>query len=170
MTKDYALFLLNQLCIGASVEAMPIITQPELSQALSVAIKALEQDPCEDAVSRQAVDEYITNLLSGYLYDEERTRLEDLTAYIWELPSVTPQPKIGQWIAGVDRWGDIVTTVNGYRCSECCAFNADKDNYCPNCGARMIESEKGNICDNDCEHCDWVTCPKMEQAESEDKE
>lgn len=26
------------------------------------------------------------------------------------------------------------------------------------------------ICDNDCEHCDWVTCPKMEDAESEDKE
>lgn len=52
-----------------------------------------EQKPCEDAISRQAVDGYITNLLSGYLYDEERTRLEDLTAYIWELPSVTVTPK-----------------------------------------------------------------------------
>ena len=107
-------------------------------EALDMAIKALEQQPCEDAISRQeaisaiqdeyyadavgidivdiianlpsvtptiseketvedcisrdAVDEYITKLLSGYLYDEERTRLEDLTAYIWELPSVIPQP------------------------------------------------------------------------------
>lgn len=59
--------------------------------AFDMAIKALEAQPCEDCISRQAVDEYITNLLSGYLYDEERTRLEDLTAYIWELPSVTPK-------------------------------------------------------------------------------
>lgn len=58
--------------------------------ALDLAIKALEQQPCEDCISREAVDNYIVKLMSGYLYDEERTRLEDLTAYIWELPSVTP--------------------------------------------------------------------------------
>ena len=23
--------------------------------------------------------------------------------------------------------------------------------------------ERVKICDNDCEHCEWVTCPKMEQ-------
>lgn len=45
----------------------------------------------------------------------------------------------GKWIPSVDKWGDIITTVNGYTCSECGAFNADKDNYCPNCGARMVE-------------------------------
>lgn len=50
MTKDYALFLLNQLYVGASVEAMPIIPQSELSQALSVAIKALEQQPILDKI------------------------------------------------------------------------------------------------------------------------
>lgn len=68
--------------------------------ALDMAIKALEAQPCEDCISRQAVDEYITNLLSSYLYGEERTRLEDLTAYIWELPSVTPQPR---WIPVSER-------------------------------------------------------------------
>ena len=47
------------------------------------------------------------------------------------------EPKTGHWIAVVDKWGDIVTTVNGYRCDKCNTFNADKDNYCPNCGARM---------------------------------
>ena len=58
---------------------------------------ASDKQPCEDCISREAVDEYITNLLSGYLYDEERTRLEDLTAYIWELPSVQPEPK-QRWV------------------------------------------------------------------------
>lgn len=43
----------------------------------------------EDVISREAVDKYITELLSGYLYDEERERLETFSAYLWELPSVT---------------------------------------------------------------------------------
>lgn len=43
MTKEYALWLLNQLMIGASVDAKPIIPQYELAQALDLAIKALEQ-------------------------------------------------------------------------------------------------------------------------------
>lgn len=45
--------------------------------------------------------------------------------------------KNGKWIPSVDRWGDIVTTVEGYTCSECGSFNTDKDNFCPNCGADM---------------------------------
>jgi NADH pyrophosphatase NudC (nudix superfamily) len=56
----------------------------------SVTPNISEKETVEDCISREAVDEYITNLLSGYLYDEERTRLEDLTAYIWEMPSVQP--------------------------------------------------------------------------------
>ena len=71
-----------------------------LNDVLDMAIKALEQEPCTDCISREAVDEYITNLLSGYLYAEERTRLEELSAYIWELPSVTP--KAG-WIPCAER-------------------------------------------------------------------
>ena len=46
-------------------------------------------------------------------------------------------PKTGHWIVVVAKWGDKITTVSGYRCSECNAFNTDEDNYCPNCGAKM---------------------------------
>ena len=60
--------------------------------ALKMGIEALQKEPCEDAVSRAAVDEYLSNLLSDYLYDEERERLEQFSAWLWdELPSVTPQ-------------------------------------------------------------------------------
>ena len=38
--------------------------------------KLKEQEPCDDAISRDAVDKYIARLLSGYLYDGERERLE----------------------------------------------------------------------------------------------
>lgn len=66
-----------------------------------------------------------------------------VTEFVEDIPSVQPQPKTGHWIPDVDRWGDIVTTVNGYRCSECNAFNTDKDNYCPQCGAKMEVEENG---------------------------
>lgn len=42
---------------------------------------------------------------------------------------------------------------------------------CPKCGANIWDSlkQKSNDdtedCDNDCEHCEWVTCPKMEVDE-----
>lgn len=105
-----------------------------VEDALDMAIKALEQQPCEDCISREAVDEYITKLLSGYLYDEERTRLEDLTTFVWELPSVQPTRPTGKWI-------DIGDEGLVFKCSLCGNKNTIESNYCPNCGARMTESE-----------------------------
>ena len=52
------------------------------------------------------------------------------------------EPKTGHWIAVVDKWGDVVTTINGYKCSECGEFNGYKDIYCPNCGAKMVEPQE----------------------------
>ena len=138
MTNREAIFTLKGLKKYYNNDYFDVID----NEAIDLAIKALDQQPCEDCISREAVDKYITYLLSGYLYDEERTRLEDLTTYIWELPLAQPTRPTGHWIAGVDRWGDIVTNVNGYRCSECNTFNADKDNFCLNCGARMTEGEE----------------------------
>ena len=99
--------------------------------AKSVILKALQQEPCEDAISRQAVLDLVN---SDWKY-------EGLETDVVSLPSVNPQ-KIGHWIADVDKWGDVVTTVNGYRCDKCNTFNADKDNYCPNCGAKMVEPKE----------------------------
>jgi hypothetical protein len=103
-----------------------------MCEALDMAIKALEKQPCEDCISREAVDEYITNLLSGYLYDEERTRLEDLTAFIWELPSVQPTRTTGKWETFVEDYN---------KCSKCGEMGKFYRiyKYCPNCGARMEE-------------------------------
>ena len=55
-------------------------------EALKMAIKALEQQPCEDCISRQAVDDAI--------YDYSRScdvNYEQIMEFIDKLPSVTPQ-------------------------------------------------------------------------------
>jgi len=94
--------------------------------ALNMAIKALEQDPCEDAISKQAVLELIAdyNLSMG-----------QVVRGIHALPPVTPQPKMGKWIYRKEE--------DSYRCS-LCGFPCHKDNlgaiptkYCAGCGAVM---------------------------------
>lgn len=92
-----------------------------------------ELEPCEDAISRQAVQDYIAKYLSQYLYNDVREAVEVIDEYIGELPSVTPQPKTGHWILTDD---DLVY------CSECedsyYARPIDASwYYCPHCGAKM---------------------------------
>ena len=46
----------------------------------------------------------------------------------------------GEWVPKFNKWGDYVTTVDGYECSVCGEFDPMKgDNFCPYCGADMRE-------------------------------
>ena len=75
-----------------------------------------EQQPCGDCVSREDILDYIAKLLSGYLYEEERERLEDFATYIAEMPSGTPADildKIRAEIADLQLIG--YATVDGKR-------------------------------------------------------
>ena len=101
-----------------------------------------------DLISRQAVDEYISQLLSDYLYDEERERLEQFSAWLWdELPSVQSEQKVGKWIyeprrrmIGETDNGAVYMEEMWCKCSECGAdfgYIKNKDKYCKFCGAKM---------------------------------
>lgn len=90
---------------------------------------------CEDAISRQAARKIILDEFEGWPTDEEVAQLKRLTKQIDELPSVTPKQKMGHWIHFA--WSDD--------CSEC-GWSTGKyespTKYCPNCGAKMGESEE----------------------------
>ena len=108
-------------------------------RAIKEAIKALEQEPCEDAVSRKAVFETIDDCNSDGLkgifcsYDDG----ERFKKYIKNLPPATPARKKGKWIVLKDEYGDICEAI----CSCCEDHGNHRWKYCHTCGAEM-ESEE----------------------------
>lgn len=114
--------------------------------SFEMGIKALEQQPCEDCISRQTLDEIkelMTDINGDTVY---AVRMSDLR----QLPSVTPQPKMGKWINkyAEDACGE---RYSYWACSECgrdVGFNlANIEDvlsdypYC-HCGAKMVESQE----------------------------
>ena len=98
---------------------------PNCGRAVDGSIKT-EQEPCEDCISRQAVIDCYKKW-QPYM----ATRLFDFEKELSELPSVTPQPKMGRWIEHFDKSG------KWYECDQCHTDWGGSVNYCPNCGAKM---------------------------------
>ena len=103
----------------------------------------LWQTPCKDAISRQEVLDVIERWLECSGYNEaERHIMRAVQSVLYDSPSVTPQPKTGHWI----KTGDYLITAFGnvdyVKCSCCREYGLEKGNYCPNCGAKMIEPQE----------------------------
>lgn len=106
---------------------------PEIKDALDTIIKALKQDPCEDAISRKDIIAKIEDEYEGYMLSEDATP-QDFVYMIMDMPSIRPKQKTGHWIK----------YSNGDVCSECgydTGKYEDGKHYCPKCGAKMEGSK-----------------------------
>ena len=111
-----------------------------VEDAVDMAIKALKQEPCEDAIGRQTVLDIVNNPLN--------VRLDEI---IRKLPSVTPKQKMGRWIyekrerlKNETDEGAVYITDYWCKCSKCggdFGYVKMKDAFCKYCGAKMTESE-----------------------------
>ena len=108
--------------------------QTEYEKAFDMAIKALEQENCDDCISRQAMHielekwitygEYKYSNATKYLYDR-----------IDRLPSVSPQQKMGRWIEHIEP--DDAEPFVLWICENCGTIERRKTAYCTYCGAKM---------------------------------
>lgn len=106
---------------------------------LNKAIKALEQESCEDCISRQAAIDALMSVPDGNWKSIRYVKEIEL------LPSVTPARKIGHWTKYQEPWGGM----QGWKCSNCrnhydvsSVYTIIPYNYCPNCGAKMQEVDE----------------------------
>lgn len=116
-------------------------------EAYNMAIQALGQEPCDDAISR----EYLFKVLDDFCgHDRTATiTLDTLADLVYDMPSVKPQkPKTGHWkiIPFNNNYGEY--RPNKYACSECgweidlCrGLQQDTGHrlFCEHCGAKMVE-------------------------------
>ena len=129
MTREDAKNWLNKLYTRTDItdEYGDMEDMQPYEEAVNMAIKALEQQPCEDTVSRQTV------------LDEVNRKFNEINIILENLPSVQSSRK-GHWIER-----DMPIRVDSkdanlrwlYECSECDYEVRQAYNYCPNCGAEM---------------------------------
>lgn len=140
MTNEEAIRCLS---VHSSTNGSGLCTDEQHYEAKQMAIKALEQQPCDDAVSREAVKKWICKTCPD---DSECQRDCDVIKGIDTLPPVTPQQKYGKWIEHPEIETIAPEYLMFYECSECgnkpCFGKSDihKKRFCSNCGAKM-ESE-----------------------------
>jgi hypothetical protein len=108
----------------------------------------LEQEPCEDCVSRKKLDK----ALYEHFHEEDspnnitEVRLGAVRNFVKNFPSVTPTRKKGKWI-NKSHTSDCGIKFVASECT-CCGkrtfFDCDQlvYNYCPNCGSFMSEVEE----------------------------
>jgi len=100
-------------------------------EALEMAIKALEQEPSGDLISRQAVIDAC----------EQSINILEAVDRIMDLPSVEQEPKAGHWKRiSMDKYSEHAKYW--YRCDRCGKDNLGNTDWCPNCGAKMIEQKE----------------------------
>ena len=153
MTKEENIAILNEhLDHWKRLSSEKICDQSEGEKtidALQNAIKALEQQPCDDAISRQAViDGLISIAKTKAKSDAQKSLMGRVMFFVEKLPSVTPQPKMGRWITWKEA-DNIIPSETRFECSVChdaaytlCNGLDLLSPYCPNCGAKMQDVEE----------------------------
>ena len=140
MTEEFAINILEQYREKPTLinEIETVEEAVWLDEALAMGIQALKQKSCENTISRQAVDVLVDELARA-ISDERccmsrgrstATIMQD----ILDLPPVKPQEKIGHWI----KYGKL------YQCSECKELSCCQGKFCNECGAQMVEPQKGD--------------------------
>ena len=94
--------------------------------------RLLEQEPCEDAISRDmALEKMADYVASGYADSVED--FEEYSRIICQLPSVKPQePQSGYWQKHTDASGN-----SWHTCPACGHVAYTLSHYCPDCGTRL---------------------------------
>ena len=132
MTREEAVKAIKSHCYFANLV-------PVGKEALDMAIEALEQEPCEDTISRAETVQFLRNHSNDFKDVKIGMAFQAAASLVnnpYNLPCVHPIRPKGHWITRPHIYGVSF-------CSECgFELRVNNTNYCPNCGIRMIKSQE----------------------------
>ena len=149
MTREEKQKAIKALKISAPVMAVTHEEFNDYVQTLNKIMDLLEQEPCEDCVSRKAVEKAIKEMLEWInggnrgtcdyqIVDEIERIIKKLN--IENLPSVQPARTKAKWLDNNNRGTALNPSWDKYVCSNCGHYS-DLENYCANCGVEMEDEE-----------------------------
>lgn len=99
-----------------------------------------ELEPCDDAISRQAVLEKAICVPIARVVTEDKVIYRKIVFVdeIENIPPVTHAEKVGKWISNAE--DDL--KISEYTCSNCKGLSDEDSDFCPKCGSRMIHEVK----------------------------
>lgn len=102
-----------------------------------------QPDTTSDLISKQTVSSWLKQYGQDVLHGKYKFSLMYIWKNLMDLPSAQPEMKKGHFIGTeFDGYADGSPVYYEWECSECgCVFEDDEPtyNYCPNCGAKMVE-------------------------------
>lgn len=150
MTREIILHCLKTAICEENCENCKIYGQTGedhcFKDAMRAAIEILEQEQCEDCISRrEAIKMFTYNYKGERIPDYDcdnfpvQIYVKTVKEMLRELPPVTPQPKVGQW-----EWNqyDANPKIGNFHCSLCHSIGRTYFDYCPYCGAKMGGEEE----------------------------
>lgn len=165
MTREERLELLKQIEIDIHVCSLEsTFLEDAKSCAIHSAIEELEQEPCDDCISREKAKQIIKlapinfSVISSLDFSKYKREVQEIADGILkaqlksldDLPSIQPKPKTGHWILN-DNQGVQAVGYLTYHCSECGREISSKYHgkisllkeypYC-HCGAKMESEDK----------------------------
>lgn len=117
----------------------------QLAEWLKDYKRLLEQQPCDDAISREDALMCLTGMFKLHLNYNPEDLIALFSKRIKALPPVTPQQKYVKWIVHPEIETSTPEYLMFYECSECgdkqcfCKSDIHKKRFCSNCGAKMQE-------------------------------
>ena len=152
--------IIKVICPNDEDYEKPIISPKYLRQeleqlALEQEHRHLDQEPTTkndlgvDCISRDVVKNYIQAHIHEIITEsgEDKNKhtnrvLRSMIHGVNCMPSITPQePKTGHWIMTGDYYTGAYGSIDYVECSCCHEYSLEEGSYCPNCGAKMAETE-----------------------------
>ena len=134
MQKTHSL-METAICIAERESYLTDEEEVTLRKAVELAIQALEQQPCEYAISRQAVLDILDDLVKDYIKENDFDKAQGVAwVKVQKLPPVSTE-RTGRWV----KIKPYPLQMHDYECSECLHETDDNtENYCSGCGAKML--------------------------------